>query len=196
LTLIRRTTALLLLAALISPGVGLARQSEFTAAGPTLELSGAVPIFSSFSESLAALFGLLHGAQGQNQGMPSRERPLPERKAPKLPPTKAEREAKVAGIRVDLPDELTIESGQRRILMAIPLDKDGNAIHGLLAEWESSDKNIIAITKEGRAVAGNPGKARLTVGAGQKKVSVKVSVIEAREQPKAIVGRAVNTLQV
>jgi hypothetical protein len=182
---LRRTTAIGLLVSLISPGVVLAGQSRSVTGGPTLEVSGTVSIFSSLSESLAALLGL-----SQGQDMPSRERPLPERKAPKLPPTKAEREVKVGSIKVDLPDELTIEAGQRRILMGIPLDKDGNTIHGLLAEWESSDKTIIAITKDGRAVAGNPGKAKLTVSAGQKKVSVTVSVFEARERPKVIVGRA------
>jgi hypothetical protein len=111
--------------------------------------------------------------------MPSRERPLPERKNPQLPPTKAEREAKVGSIKLDLKGDLTIESGKRRILMAIPLDNDGSPIHGLLAEWESSDKNIIAITKDGRAVAGHPGSAKLTVSASQKQVSVKVTVTEA-----------------
>src|ERR1700730_12712023 len=158
----RRTTALVLLVSLLSPGLALARQPRSVPGESSFEHSATPSLFTSFSQSLGALFGLLHGQQAQGEGMPQSERPLPERKAPKLPPTKAEREVKVASIKVDLPEELTIGLGQRRILMAIPLDQDGNPIHGLVSGWESSDKNIIAITRDGRAVAGNPGKAKLT----------------------------------
>jgi len=176
---------------LISPGLALARQPGGIRAGSTFEPGMTPSLFTSFSQSFGALLGLLQGQQGQSQDMPSRERPLPERKAPQLPPTKAEREAKVASVKIDLDGDLTIESGRRRILIAIPLDKDGSPIHGLLAEWESSEKNIIAITKDGRAMAGNPGKARLTAGAGQQRATVKVNVIGApTAEQNLMVGRA------
>ena len=110
--------------------------------------------------------------------MPASERPFPERKAPQLPPTKAEREAKVASIKLDVSGDLTIASGRREILVAIPLDKDGNPIHGLLVEWESSDNDIMSVTKDGRAVTRNPGSAKLTASAGQKRVSLKITVVD------------------
>src|SRR6266850_1974386 len=184
-------TALVLLVSLISPGLALARQSGSVLGGLTFEPGATPSLFTSFSQSFGALLGWLQDQQGQSQDMPSRERPLPERKAPQLPPTKAERETKVASVKVDLDGDLTIESGRRRILLAIPLDHDRNPIHGLLAEWESSDKNIIAIKKDGRAVAGNSGQAMITASDGQKTATVKVNVINApTAQQNMMVGRA------
>jgi hypothetical protein len=39
-------------------------------------------------------------------------------------------------------------------------------VHGLHAEWESSNKQVISIKKTGQAVAGKPGRATLTAGLG------------------------------
>ena len=189
-----RATALVLLVSLLSPGLALARQQGSVTGGSSFEQSVMPSFFTSFSQSFGMLFGMLQGQQASGQDMPPRERPVPERKAAELPPSKAEREAKVGSIKLDLDGDLTIESGVRRILMAIPLDKDGDPIHGLLAEWESSDKNTISITKDGRAVAGNSGKAKLTARAGQKQVSLQVTVTEpAKVQPNSAVGETKTT---
>src|SRR4051812_48661827 len=40
-------------------------------------------------------------AQDTNKGMPSPERPLPAKQTPKRPPSKAEREAKVASLEIN-----------------------------------------------------------------------------------------------
>lgn len=102
----RRTTALVLSVALFSPSIALARQPGSATGDPTFEHSGTPSVFSSFSQTLSALLGL-----SQGQGMPQSERQLPERQSPQLPPTKAEREGKVASIHLNLDGDLTIESG-------------------------------------------------------------------------------------
>lgn len=61
-------------------------------------------------------------------------------------------------------------------LAAVPLDIDGNAIHGLAADWESDNPQVVSISNKGEAVAGTPGKAQITASAGSKKAQVKLTV--------------------
>lgn len=43
------------------------------------------------------------------------------------------------------------------MLSAIPIDGEGETVHGLHAEWESSNREVIYVNKDGEAIAGKPG---------------------------------------
>ncbi len=121
-----------------------------------------------------SLFGF---AFQQSNDMP--ERPSVAQAQPIKPPaTKAEKEARVASIRLNMNTESWVPSKQRFIAGAIPLDKDGNAVHGLAAEWTTSDRMVVFINKSGMAVAGKPGTAKLTAQAGNKRESITINVFD------------------
>jgi len=56
-------------------------------------------------------------------------------------------------------------------------------VQGLHAEWESSDREVIYVNKDGEAIAGKPGTATLTVRAGR--ISQRVHV----HGPRGWIGR-------
>jgi hypothetical protein len=62
------------------------------------------------------------------------------------------------------------------LFTAVALDSEGATVHGLLAEWESSDKRVVFVSKQGQAVAGGPGHAILTAKVGRAGQSVNVVV--------------------
>ncbi len=85
------------------------------------------------------------------------------------------------------------------LLSAIPLDSDGNAIHGLFVTWETSDRSVVWVNKGGMMTAGNVGKAYITARAGQKKRDLKVTVVagaansNGSQTSSPDVGRAIRT---
>src|ERR1051325_7925672 len=98
-------------------------------------------------------------------------------------PTKAEREAKVARLELNVAPEIELKSRQRLQLSAIPLDTDGNAIQGLSAQWESSAKDVVFGRKNGEAGAGKTGAATLIAVAGNKQATIHVRVVEGTKEP-------------
>ena len=134
-------------------------------------------ISSDASQGWTNVNTMLGLAAPQDNGMPDGP-PVPEPQEVKSPPTKAEKEAKVASIQLNLASENWIPSKQRFVAGAIPLDKGGNAVHGLAAEWTTSDRVVVFITKNGMALAGKPGSARLTAQAGNKTESIRVNVFD------------------
>lgn len=70
------------------------------------------------------------------------------------------------------------------LFAAIPLDSDGAVIHGLRAEWESSDRQIIFVNRDGQALAGKIGTAILTAKAGRVSQRVRVTVAESPKEEK------------
>jgi hypothetical protein len=112
---------------------------------------------------------------GSGNGMPPSP-PLPPRIKPHGTPRKEEREARVDHIEINPDGDVTLSNGQSMHFVGIPLDIDGNAVHGLAVEWESSAANIVSISALGKASAIQPGIARLTASAGQKHASVNVAV--------------------
>ncbi len=120
---------------------------------------------------------LMQSTQGgvQRREMPPRQ--LTPGVRPQVPRTKAEHEARVASLRINPGDNVTLQSRQPMLFSAIPLDNEGNAIHGLHAEWESSNRQIVFIRKSGEAVAGRAGTATVTATAGPAQSSVRVTVI-------------------
>jgi hypothetical protein len=103
---------------------------------------------------------------------------------PGRPETKAEKEGRVASLRVNPSGRVLLQSRQPMLFTAIPTDSEGNAIHGLRATWTSSDQQIVFVNKNGQAVAGKPGKAVLTASAGVSTATVNVNVVASatREQ--------------
>lgn len=69
------------------------------------------------------------------------------------------------------------------IFTAVPFDSEGSAIHGLQAEWESSDKQVVFVKKSGEALAGRPGTATLTARAGSLSANVQVIVSKGGDEP-------------
>jgi hypothetical protein len=76
-----------------------------------------------------------------------------------------------------------LESHERMLFTAVPFDIEGSAIHGLQAEWESSDKQVVFIKRDGHALAGKPGTATLTASAGLLTATVQVIVVEGDGEP-------------
>src|SRR5439155_13743051 len=95
---------------------------------------------------------------------------------PGRPQTKQEREVKVQKLKINPHDEVTFQLGQQAVFSAVPLDQDGNTIHGLTAAWESTDPQILSITSEGDAVAAKIGSTVVTATVANKKEKVKVNV--------------------
>lgn len=102
---------------------------------------------------------------------------------PGPPLTKAEREAKVAAIELNVTGDIRVRSRELLTLAAIPVDQDGRTIQGLKVKWESSNKRAIFVRKTGEVVAGLPGEATLTARAGGKQATVRVTVVEGTSEP-------------
>jgi hypothetical protein len=115
--------------------------------------------------------------QGQSHGMPPAPMNLPG-VTPQAPPTRSENEARVASLRINSPDQITLESRQRMLFSAMPLDIAGAPIHGLHVEWQSSNRDVIFVSRSGQAIAGRPGTAILMAMAGNVRRNVRVTVVE------------------
>jgi len=101
---------------------------------------------------------------------------------PPSPPSKEEKEAAVASLRMNPANEVVLQSRQPMLFVAIPLDSQEVTIHGLLAEWESNKPEVISVQENGEAVAGVPGTAILTARAGNVKEHVRVTVVEGTSE--------------
>lgn len=116
----------------------------------------------------------------QPGGMPQSARALPQEQLPLDPPSEQELEAKVSKLEMNPQGEVVLQIGQPLVMSAIPLDADGNIVQGLAPRWESDNRRVLSITRDGQARAGRVGKAQVTATAGQKKEKVKVTVVEGR----------------
>ncbi|HET6979733.1 MAG TPA: hypothetical protein VFI24_25600, partial [Pyrinomonadaceae bacterium] len=133
------------------------------------------------SESVSKTWAWLRALGGfrESQGT-NRER---KGVRPSAAPTKAERKAKVAKLELNVGDEIELKSRQRFSLSAIPVDREGNAIHGLTAAWESSAKDVVFVRKNGELIAAKPGEATLMARAGSRFATVHVRVVDGTKEP-------------
>ncbi|MDQ3688041.1 MAG: Ig-like domain-containing protein [Acidobacteriota bacterium] len=175
--LLRHMLALLLVGALLLPPSTFAAHSSLGGASLT-SLRQLGSRFNSNFAAMLSLFGLVQSGQPGRGKRPTPERPLPPRIAPGPPPTKAEREARVARLEVGTQGLVRLEPGQRMHLGTVPLDAHGDAVHGLVAEWESSSPAVASVTALGWVTALQPGTAQLTATAGNKRATVPVTVEE------------------
>src|SRR2546425_4231168 len=165
----RKSVALLLLVVLIFATIPLAGAQSLI----RIAKYSALPNESA-SKSRPTTPASLQG-NSQNRGMP----PLPVNApgvTPGRPQSKQEKEAKVQKVKINPHDEVTLQLGQQAVFSAVPLDQDGNTIHGLTAAWESTDPQILSITSEGDAVAARIGSTVVTATVANKKEKVKVNV--------------------
>lgn len=170
--------ALALVAALLAPTSALARPLASGRQSPPPSL-----LTVAAGDMWRTLAAFINSAQDERRGMARRlapERPLPERIAPEQPPTKAERATRVARLETNARGRLELEVGQLTMLVATPLDAEGNAVHGLVAEWQSSDPQVVWVTPDGEAEARQPGVARLTAVLDHHRVTVPVQVAPRR----------------
>lgn len=188
----RRFAALLLITAFMLP-----------VSVPARHLSGGQSD-SSTQSIVASAFGFVTAALkaldfGQDRQKPLRGRKAgdpPQDRIAAAPVSKAELEAKVARIEVNLEAKLLLQIDETIMLAAIPLDKDGNVVQGLSAQWESSDQKIVSVTPEGKAVARKAGTALLIARSGSVQENREVTVtpkIKGREgigEDKATLSRA------
>ena len=110
------------------------------------------------------------------------QEPLSRGVRPPRPHTRSEKESRLARLEINPSGNLFLQSHQPMWFTAIPFDSEGAAIHGLHAEWESSDRQVVFIKKTGQAVAGKPGSAILTSRAGSLSATVRVTVTAANGQ--------------
>ncbi len=173
-----RYTSYVLLASLLTCSV----PAPVTATGlrDTITCSSALAIRAE--GALVSWFGFLSSlSRGQGRGMP--QQPVSEPGVKPLPPlSKVDKEARVGSIQVNPAGDVVLQSRQPMLFSAIPIDSQGVTIHGLGAEWESSNTQIVFVQKNGEAIAGKPGTAILTATAGRARASVRVTVIEGSKE--------------
>jgi RHS repeat-associated protein len=96
--------------------------------------------------------------------------------------SKEEKRLRASSIRLNTTGNVVLKSREPMLFSAIPLDSQGNTIHGLDVEWESSDRQVIFIRKDGQAIAGKPGNAKISARVGSAKESVGVTVVEGSKE--------------
>ena len=101
--------------------------------------------------------------------------PLPEKMSDKL--------NRLVRLQINPKSPVQLQSHERILFTAIPFDSEGSAIHGLQAEWESSDKQVVFVKRDGQALAGKPGTATVTARAGSQTASVQVIVVRGDGEP-------------
>ena len=97
--------------------------------------------------------------------------------------SKAEREGQVASIDSNVTGDITLRSREPLQLIAVPLDQEGRTIQGLKVKWDSSNKRVVFVRKNGEVLAGMPGEATLTARVGGKQKTIRVTVVEGTREP-------------
>ncbi|WP_055747487.1 Ig-like domain-containing protein [Brevibacillus choshinensis] len=80
-------------------------------------------------------------------------------------------------------DKAVLEDGEYRQLHLIAtLSDKGSQDITELANWSSSNLDVVEVTAEGEIIAGKPGKAIVTAEYGYKKVTVRILVVKDKEK--------------
>ncbi len=109
--------------------------------------------------------------------------------------SESERKAQVARLDINVRREVSLLVGQSLNLSGVPVNARGEALNGLTVEWKSSAPNVVSIDSSGRALAGQPGTARLIAGAGDVEEIVEATVTTQaakvyEQQPKEALSEA------
>lgn len=152
-------------------------------------LNASAPSATASTFALQA-FTRVHDAAGQTWGdikgwfNSKRSQDSSQRRGvkPRDPESNAERESRVASLEVNPGRSVTLQSRESISFGAVPFDSEGTPVHGLRAEWESSDKQIIFVKKSGQAIAGKPGHAVVKARAGHVTETINVEVIAATNE--------------
>jgi hypothetical protein len=111
-------------------------------------------------------------AQGRGVTPPNFSGVRPER-----PWSRAARSAQVSSISTNVGAQLSVRSREPLILSGVPLDLSGNIVSGVSVEWQSNNREVVFIKKNGQAVAGRPGNAIVTGTAGGARTQIHVTVV-------------------
>ena len=149
--------------------------------------SSAASLFQAADKSVRALGGHISSwlatAVGPLGSRASGGNRLRKGVRPAPPVSRAEREAQVATIDLNVARDIVLTSRQPLLLTATPVDQDGRTIHGVKAKWQSSDKRVVFVRKSGEAIAGMPGEATITARVGNKSATVRVTVVDGTKEP-------------
>jgi hypothetical protein len=182
-TRIRKMTVVLLTAVLLSNPVAAATLG----AAPIAADKGQDLRYEFYSNGWAKFFGLdlTSTAQGSAKGWDGRGAPKRNRPAPARAETKADRETKVARIKI-YPGDVEIAAGEQVIFTAVGLDSDGNAIGGLDVTWGAlhEDKGARITVKQGLFSSPVPGQFIVTAEAAGRRDQVRVTVKGKSALPK------------
>ena len=117
----------------------------------------------------------LKGSAVQAPGARGVESPPPEQMSEKL--------SRLDRLQINPKGAVQLQSHERMFFTAVPFDRNGSAIHGLQAEWETSDKQVVFVKESGEALAGKPGTATVSARAGSQTASVQVVVVKGDGEP-------------
>lgn len=166
----RRLASASLAVALLMPASVSSQASSAGGVPPGVYGGAVVSSLNSAVSALGTFFGGLTGGGGRAATR------VAAPAAPRLPPTKAEREVRVARLELNTDRELSLAPGGRMLFAAVPVDDSGATVHGLTARWATSDERVLRVDESGLAVAGQTGEVRLTARVGSRQETIKVTV--------------------
>ena len=78
----------------------------------------------------------------------------------KSPPPEqlGEKLGRLVRLQINPKGPVQLEQRQSIVFTAVPFDAEGSAIHGLQADWESSDRQVVFVRRDGQALAGKSGR--------------------------------------
>src|SRR5262245_59029231 len=174
-TRIRKITVALLTAVLLSNPVTAAALE----AAPIAANKGQDLRYEFYSSGWAKSLGinLTSTAQGTRKGWDGKGAPKRNRPAPARAESNAEREARVAQIKI-YPGDVEIKTGESVVFAAVGIDSQGNAIGGLDVKWEAlhEDEGRKITMGQGLFSAPIPGKFIVTAEMAGRREQVRVAV--------------------
>lgn len=102
---------------------------------------------------------------------------LPAIPAPQHIESPSERETRIRHIRL-CPRKLLLHVGESFTLVAMPIDQNREAVHGVNTRWETADPKVAQVSSWGEVLAVASGRTVVTVQAGAKRAVVTVEVLE------------------
>src|SRR5262245_1669008 len=182
-TRIRKITVALLTGVLLSNPVAAAALG----AAPIAANKGQDLRYEFYSNGWAKFLGfdLTSSTQGSGKGWDGRGAPKRNRPAVARAETKADRETKVARIKI-YPGDVEIATGEHVIFTAVGFDSDGNAIGGLDVNWECmhEDKGKRITVRRGSFSSPIAGKFIITAEIAGRREQVRVTVKGKSVLPK------------
>jgi hypothetical protein len=174
-TRIRKITVALLTAVLLSNPVAAATLG----AAPIAANTGQDLRYEFYSSGWAKSLGinLTSTTQGSRKGWDGKGAPKRNRPAPARAESNAEREARVAQIKI-YPGDVEIKTGESVVFAAVGFDSQGNAIGGLDVKWEAlnEDEGRKITMGQGLFSSSIPGKFIVTAEVAGRREQVKVTV--------------------
>src|SRR5215475_6775630 len=183
ITRIRKITVALLIAVLLSNPVAAATLG----AAPIAANKGQDLRYEFYSSGWAKSLGinLTSTAQGSGKGWDGHGAPKRNRPAEARAETKADRETKVARIKI-YPGDVEIAAGEKVIFTAVGFDNDGNAVGCHDVAWGGlhQDKSARITVKQGLFSSPVPGQFIITAEAAGHRDQVRVTVKGKSALPK------------